>query len=244
MYGVLRSFDRSSDVVRRGMGQLAARVLEGVVSSGAVLGISYGRSVADTVTQVKPMQTNEVMIVPIIGALGTDNPLIEGIDLARELARKLSARYRYLHAPLLVESRHMRDALMQATIVQDVLRIAAASDSVLIGVGSLLAEDSGLIWTGYISPEERRRLLSIGVAGHMCAQFFDTHGTILDIDINHRAISIGLEILRSTKNVIAVSGGADKATAILGALNGGYIDILVTDDQAAMRILEMRRASN
>ena len=38
-------------------------------------------------------------MVPVIGALGSDNPLIEGIDLTRQLATKLGARYRYLHAP-------------------------------------------------------------------------------------------------------------------------------------------------
>ncbi len=237
---VLRSYDRPMSVVRKGMGQLAARVLEGVVTNGSVLGISYGRSIADTVEQVRPTYYSDVMVVPIIGALGSDNPLIEGIDLTRELARKFGARYRYLHAPLLVEDRRVRDSLIQAPTVQEVLKIGAESDTVIIGVGALQAENSGIIWTGYINTEERNRLQSISVVGHTCAQFFDMDGNILDIDINYRSISIGLEALRSIKNVIGVSGGVDKARAILGALQGRYINILITDDQAARRILELK----
>jgi DNA-binding transcriptional regulator LsrR (DeoR family) len=41
--------------------------------------------------------------------------------------------------------------------------------------------------------------------------------------------------------VIAVAGTREKASAILGALRGGYVDVLVTDDQAAAGILELSR---
>jgi len=73
----------------------------------------------------------------------------------------------------------------------------------------------------------------------MRAQFFDVKGKILEIGINHRSIIIGLEPLRQIDNVIAVAGTTDKANAILGALNGSYIDSLVTDDRAARQVLEL-----
>jgi dihydroxyacetone kinase-like protein len=37
---------------------------------------------------------------------------------------------------------------------------------------------------------------------------------------------------------LAVAGGAAKADAILGALRGGYANLLVTDDATATTILE------
>jgi len=73
----------------------------------------------------------------------------------------------------------------------------------------------------------------------MRAQFFDVEGKILELGINHRSIIIGLEALRQIDNVIAVAGTTDKANAILGALNGSYIDSLVTDDRAARQVLEL-----
>ena len=72
----------------------------------------------------------------------------------------------------------------------------------------------------------------------MCAQHFDINGQLLDIDLNRRSIGIGLENLRSIKNVIAIAGGAEKAQAILGALQGQYLDVLITDDLAAAKILQ------
>jgi len=37
--------------------------------------------------------------------------------------------------------------------------------------------------------------------------------------------------------VIAVAGGQEKAGAILGALRGNYLDVLITDEAAAQEIL-------
>ena len=238
---VLSSHGRSFDWIRNGIGKLGANLLEESLQDTSTLGVSYGRSIAKTVEQVRPRLRDGLTVVPVIGALGSDDPLIEGIDLTRQLATKLGARYRYLHAPLLVEDRRTRDLFLQEPTVNDVLQIAADANIVLIGIGSLQAQSSGIIWTGYINRKERDWLHNIGVVGHMCAQFFDVQGKVLDIGINHRSISIGLEALRRIDNVIAVAGTIDKASAILGALNGGYIDSLVTDDRAARQVLELTK---
>lgn len=238
---VLSSARRSADSIHNGLGKLGANLLEESLNDNSTLGVSYGRSLANTVEQVRPRLSEGLTVVPVIGALGSDNPLIEGIDLTRQLATKLGARYRYLHAPLLVEDRRTRDLFLQEPTVNDVLQIAAKANIVLIGIGSLQAQSSGIIWTGYITRKERDWLHNIGVVGHMCAQFFDVEGKILDIGLNHRSISIGLQALRQIDNVIAIAGTADKASAILGALNGGYIDSLVTDDRAARQVLELMK---
>lgn len=238
---VLSSRKPSLDLILNGIGKLGAKLLEESLDSNGTLGVSYGRSLANTVEQVRPRLSEDLTVVPVIGALGSDNPLIEGIDLTRQLATKLGARYRYLHAPLLVEDRRTRDLFLQEPTVNDVLQIAAKANTVVIGIGSLQAASSGIIWTGYITRKERDWLHNIGVVGHMCAQFFDVSGKILDIGINHRSISIGLEALRQVDNVIAIAGTTDKASAILGALNGGYIDCLVTDDRAARQVLELMK---
>ncbi|NOK59919.1 MAG: sugar-binding transcriptional regulator [Chloroflexi bacterium AL-W] len=63
----------------------------------------------------------------------------------------------------------------------------------------------------------------------MCAQHYDINGRLLDTDLNKRVIGIGLETLRSIETVVAVAGGQEKVKAILGAIRGKYIDILITD---------------
>lgn len=50
---------------------------------------------------------------------------------------------------------------------------------------------------------------------------------------------IELEQLRQAPRCIGVSGGAEKAEAILEEVRGGTINVLITDETAVSRILEL-----
>ena len=234
---VLRADGRTENEMIDGLGHLAARYLTGTVQDGMVLGVSYGRSIAATVRHVTG-GTHDLTVLQVIGALGSGNPLQDGPDLARQLANTYGATYRYLHAPLLVESVETRDRLLQEPLVGDLLQTAKKADVVLMGVGPLTADASGLIFTGYLSKKDLGRLKTAGAVGHMCAQFFGADGELVDTLFNERAITIGLETLKTIPTVLTVAGGKEKAAALKGALNGGYIDVLVTDDEAARGVLE------
>jgi DNA-binding transcriptional regulator LsrR (DeoR family) len=75
--------------------------------------------------------------------------------------------------------------------------------------------------------------------GDICAQHYSLTGQWLDIDINRRTIGIDLETLSKVKTVVGVAGSSRKGAAIFGALRGGYLDVLITDDQAAQKILAL-----
>ena len=241
---VLESKERPIDQTMKGMGLLAADFLDSFLQDGMTLGVSYGRSIAAVIEQLSPSRHIDLTMVQILGALGSGNPLIEGPDLVRSLANLYKAKYHYLYTPLLVESNHTRDLLIQEPNIRDTLEHGRQADAVILGIGAHDDnEDSGLIWTGYMGRKEFAFLKSRGAVGHMCAQHYDQNGKVLDIGLNRRVISIGLEALKQIETVIAIAGSAEKAQAISGALRGKYIDILITDDVAAMEILKMK-ASN
>jgi len=52
---------------------------------------------------------------------------------------------------------------------------------------------------------------------------------------------IGIELtdLAQIPKVVGVAGGLHKVDAILGALRGGFLDVLVTNELAALRLLEL-----
>ena len=234
---VLRSFGRSEDEVIGGMGQLAASYLDEVIRDGMIVGVSYGRSVASVVQRVKPKNLADLVVLQVIGALGSGNPLQDGPDLARQLANTCGGAYRYLHAPLMVESARTRGLLSHEPLVKDLLQTARQADVILMGVSPLTPDTAGLIFTDYLNKVDLERLSASGAVGHMCAQFFNEDGNLTDTPFNERAITIGLETLRDVREVVTVAGGLGKAQAILGALRGEYMDVLVTDDAAAQAVL-------
>jgi DNA-binding transcriptional regulator LsrR (DeoR family) len=70
-------------------------------------------------------------------------------------------------------------------------------------------------------------------------QFFDANGVVVDIPLHARRIGIELADLKKIPKVIGVAGGVHKVEAILGALRGGFLNVLVTNEIAAIRLLEL-----
>jgi deoxyribonucleoside regulator len=236
---VLLGKGRSEEDVRGGMGVLAARLLDRDMTDGTILGISYGRSLASTVAALDPVRRARITVVPIIGALGSENSRIDGPELTRRIAHTYGGDFRYLPVPLLVEDLRVRNALLQSPQIYDVLSLARRADMVLLGIGALAPEATSLIWAGYLNARELERVRESGAVGHMVGQFFDAEGQLLDSDINDRAVGIGLKALPNIATVVAVAGGESKAEAILGALRGHYMNVLVTDDKAAESVLAL-----
>lgn len=233
---VLRDTPHTGDTTDE-LGQLAAAYLSQNIEDGMILGVSYGRSVAATIRHIEPERPKDVTVIQVIGALGAKNPLIEGADLSRQLANKYGGSYRYLYAPLLVEDRTTRDLLLEEPLVNDVLTIGRQANIALFGIGALEADFSDL-WSDYLNLDTLDTLRAKGAVGHLCAEFFDIHGNVLDTATNDRSISIGLKSLLDIYTVVAVAGGKQKSNAILGALRGGYIDVLITDEAAAHSIIK------
>jgi DNA-binding transcriptional regulator LsrR (DeoR family) len=86
-----------------------------------------------------------------------------------------------------------------------------------------------------------RGLRERGVVGDILGQFFDADGSVVELPIHDRRIGIELSDLVPIPKVVGVAGGLHKADAILGALHGGYLDVLVTNELTAIRLLELER---
>ena len=57
--------------------------------------------------------------------------------------------------------------------------------------------------------------------------------------MEERLFSTPLETLKSLNNVIGISGGPQKVEAIRAALKGGYLDVLITDEETAMQLIDL-----
>lgn len=236
---VLVGRGRPYEEILRGLGVLAARYLESTLAEDIILGISWGTAAYSTLQALQPDRRLPITVVQMIGAVGMGDSRIDGPDLARLLANVYGGEYRYLHAPLIVEEAHVREALLQEPRIQETLSLAHRADVALVGIGSLATEVSSLLRAGYLDQEALAQLRAQGAVGDVCARHYDAQGRVLDIELNHRIVGIELEALRDIEQVIGVAGGEAKAEAILGALRGGHVNVLVTDDAAARKVLAM-----
>jgi deoxyribonucleoside regulator len=218
------------------LGRLAARVAEARFEPSTVLAISYGTSVSETVRALTTHHFPHMRIVQMAGVEGARNPAVDGWDLVRMCAERFGARYYHLAAPLFVSSRELRRMLEQDRLIGATLKLAARAEVAIVGIGSLVPERSSLVRAGHLTPEELEACASSGSVGYICGRHFDAAGDALD-DLNRLTLSLPLERLRDIDLVVGVAGGARKGPGIAGALRGGYVDVLVTDEPAARAVL-------
>jgi len=123
---------------------------------------------------------------------------------------------------------------------QKLLEKARNVDIALVGIGAPIGS-SNLVETGYFEKEQIKEMQNLGVAGDICSRFFDEEGQVCDLEINKRTIGINLDDLKNINEVIGVAGGEEKVSSIVGALKGGFLDVLITDAKTAKLVLEKNK---
>jgi DNA-binding transcriptional regulator LsrR (DeoR family) len=226
-------------LVLRRLGELGARRLQEALHPGIVIGLSWGSAVHAVVSAMPTNLVPNATVVQLIGAVGHGDPMVDGVELGRWLAQKMGASFRFLSAPLLVKDEAVAQALRSEWINQETLTIAARAEVAVIGIGTPEPEYSSLLRAGYLSSNDLKELMAEGVAGDIVAHHFDAQGHVLDVGANRRSISLDAESIRKIPTVIAVSGGAVKARAILAALHGRFFNCLVTDAKTAQMVLDL-----
>ena len=102
----------------------------------------------------------------------------------------------------------------------------------IIGIGCPYV-NSSIMATGYFKENEKESLKERDAVGDICMQFYDIEGDTSRFEKDNNVIGIDIHKLRDIPYSIGVAGGMDKFSAILGAVRGGYINILITAIQCA-----------
>jgi DNA-binding transcriptional regulator LsrR (DeoR family) len=159
-------------------------------------------------------------------------------SIARELAGRLGATYRYLHAPALLHSNRVRQALLTEPAISEVLARARAADIAMVGVGTVGTGSSNEIVDGLgLTAAERQAFLAAGPVGDTCCRFFDATGRPIHGVLHDRVIAVECEELAKIPTVIGVATGVEKAPGVRGAVRGGIIGGLITDAGLALALL-------
>ena len=219
------------------LGKLGARWVEAFVQKPMTIGISWGTGLSALVEALSPPKQIDVKVAQVIGALGTSDPTIDGFELARELARKFGGQYEILPAPLVVESEPIQRGLIQDRRVRRVLSRAEKMDLVMVGIGTLDPKRSSLVRSGFLTTEQLDELVDASAVGDVCAIHFDIDGKIVDTPLTRRVVGIQYKTLKRIPARLGISGGREKALSILGALRAGMVNVLITDDVAAIDVL-------
>ena len=230
----------SEEQILKSLGSAAAHYLESTLTGGDKIGISsWSATLLSTVEAMRPKVSKGAdEVVQVIGGVGESNAQAHAVRLAGRLAEVTGARVSYLPAPGLVSTPEAARALFTNQNISSVLNSVGELTLLLVGIGSIepskLLKESG----NSLSEKERKELTKLGAVGDVCMRYFDENGKSLKTNLDKRIIGISADQLKKISRRVAVAGGARKHKAIRAALEGGWINVLITDHKTAKKLAE------
>lgn len=227
---------------RQRVGHAAARYLEESLPPDAMIGLGWGRTLYDVVHALEGRRDRNVRVIPLLGGLGKIAPSFQVHDMARVVSERLGGTWSTFYVPAIVDSAAAYASLLASTDVSAVTSAWRSLDVAVVGIGNIdLGEEVEMLFADYLDDASRRGLQASGAVGDVCMRFFDAEGH--PVDTLPYLFSIELQQLRSVPRVVAAACGAAKGPAVLGAVRGGYVDVLVTDVAAAQEVLRLSELS-
>ncbi|WP_455381653.1 sugar-binding transcriptional regulator [Salinispira pacifica] len=231
---------RDESALRKFVAQRTVAVINSLLKNRAVIGLGWGRSCHQFVSVFrKEGEARDVSVVPLVGGSNQMAPYFQLNELVRILADKLGGKSYFVHAPSLVSSAEERDLFCSSSVMQPIAEKWRSMDIVVAGIGTLPKgqENGREIYKG--EGEIYKKLDEVHVVGDLCARYFTVEGEFIRSEYYDRIVGVRAEDLASTKNVVCMAAGSDKAYAVLGALRTGVVNTLVCDQNTAEAVLAL-----
>lgn len=218
----------------------AATPVSGWLPERGIVGVTGGLTMDALASALPRLDRPELTVVPVVGGWDARNRYLDVNELARRIADRLGGQARFLHAPGIVDTVAMKEALIADSAVAGTIALWSDIRVAILGIGG-----SPVAHPGYgtimdrLDDVSRRSLADLRIVGDVGGHFFRTDGSLVENDWMNRILAIPTDALRRIERVIGVSAGPTKVTAILGALRTGLLAALATDRPTAEAILRL-----
>lgn len=211
----------------------AALQLQELCKSHERIGIGAGRALERAVENFEPGSDKKVK--EIVSLLGNTMPnlALNPYALGLILSNKLKVDFFNIWAPAVASSGETARLLKKDYVISKVLKMANDVEAGILGIGDI--HSSVMMTRGFISSEEAADIAERGAVGEILGRFFDVEGRRVPTILEDRVIAVEMPMRCP---VTAVAHGKEKVQCIVGAIRGGFIQGLVTDERTALAVLK------
>ncbi|MGE5528290.1 MAG: sugar-binding transcriptional regulator [Patescibacteria group bacterium] len=229
---------RDESINKTGIAKAAALFLERSFRDRDIVGAGWGTTVYEVGQQLGPVKSSDLTLVQLMGGINAATGPLNPLEVVKLLATRIGARGLWLNTPLVVDSPEIKEALLSDEGVRRVLEMAKSVNIALVGIGSV-GPGCSLAACQVLRAETVVQLMGRGAVGDILGQFFDRQGRPVRSGVEERMMAFPIGGLSAIPVVVGVAGGTAKIEAVLGALRGGFVNVLVTDEATAQAALAM-----
>ena len=217
------------------LARVAAMALIDIVKPGDRVGVAWGETIKAVSSVMGNARIDGVTVCQMIGSMVSDRvPASE--DCAIRIANALDAICYTLHAPAVLSSAELADALKGEPTIASQLDRFDALDVAIFSVGNM-APDTHLAGAGIATEADIRNAVAAGAKGVVCCRYIDSEGQALSVPPQNRIIAVEIDQLRRIERKLLAVAGEDRLDAALAVLKGGLATHLCVDEDLARALL-------
>lgn len=212
-----------------------ANNLDHYIEDHTVVAVSWGKTLNCLAKQIQPLKAKDIKVVQLNGGVAKSASSTGASQIVDALTMAGHGIGYMFPVPAIVDSKLTSDILQEETQVKNVLTLAKKAEVSIFSIGAL-SKDSILYEVGYLKDEDFLALEEKEAVGDIASRFFDINGAIALNELNDRVVGFRLEELKEKEWAIAIAVGINKINALIGALRGGFMNVLYTDEKTAREL--------
>ncbi len=218
----------SKTQVNAAIAEAASMYISERLTQNSFINMGYGDTPSRVLNNLATMAERPITCVSLTGGVS--------YYLPDTRSNVFNAKLHLIPTPLLASSKEMADAMRHEASVSEISRMISLAQLTVVGIGAM-HESATIFKSGILNHNDFLYLQMQGAVGDLLSHFIDRDGNLIETPLEARLISTSLNKLKALQNVIGVAAGDVKVNAIRAALKGGYLDVLISDDSTAEKLL-------
>lgn len=216
---------------------MAGMYLNTVLPSTGSVGLGWGRTMHAVGSQMHSCDARpELNIVQLSGGWGAKEELVPATSNVQLWSTALHAKPLYLPAPAIVASPESKQGFLGDSSIQEVLDRIKHLKVAVVGIGHT-GPDATIHYSN-LAPDLNQSFLASSSVGDVIFHFYDENGRFSYPSLSDRVIGATVEDFMNIDLRIGIAKGEEKKEAIMGALRGELVHVLITTEDTAKQLLD------
>lgn len=222
------------------LGRALANVFEIMPIEDKEIGFtSWSNSMRAFVNVLNSPHAKAKHIVEMLGGVGQPGVQHLATQATESLAKLTDATPKFLRVPGVVPSIAVKDAILESdNFARSTLDALNHLDIALVGLGNCEIRSEVMAEGNFFTEAQFDMIRGLGAVGEINLRFIDKNGKPVESELDDLVIGVTLDQIKKADRRIGVSGGEAKRDAALAAVRGGWINVLITDEETAEYLLE------
>lgn len=220
------------------LASFAAHQIQALISQSHIVGLTWGEAVFAVLDAFSRQEVDNLTFTQFLGENMKYNSSSGSMRMVQKAASSYGVAYTTIPGPLYIINDQVRSGLYQEPSMTEAFQTAGKMDLLLSGLGTIESINSIPAW------RSSKQSIFPGVdltqvAGMAFGRPYDINGQFLVDQEHDKTFSLPLEQILRVPHRMAVVQRRSKASAVLGALRGGFFTDMILTEAIAIKLQKL-----